>query len=83
MAEEPEYLTARVHGALTEDRRIGGLELAVSVSGDLIVIHGEVPSEDRKAAIRQIVEEVAPEFRVRVEVRVSQPKGAPTHERLE
>ncbi len=60
--EPPHYKVQRIREALAHDRRVGKLELAVTVRAGKALITGSVPSPEVQSAISEVVKEVAPEL---------------------
>lgn len=76
--ESPHYVVQRVREALAHDPRVGELELGVDVRGDRIYVTGSVLTEERRAAIEEVVREVCPDLEVHNQVRVAaRPAGEP------
>ena len=62
--EAPEYLIGRIQQSLATDRRTGELELDVRIAGGRIFLSGSVATEERCAAVEEVVREVAPTYEV-------------------
>jgi BON domain-containing protein len=80
MAEEPkQYVIERVHRALAQDPRIGAFDVEVTLAGGRVFLTGEVPTQERKDAITDVVGELLPEYEVSNETTVATlaPAGAP------
>jgi hypothetical protein len=58
------YLLERIRTALAEDPRVGELGLEVTVEPGLVMVAGEVATAERRAAVEQVVREVAPGHRL-------------------
>jgi uncharacterized Rossmann fold enzyme len=71
MSEEREHVAARIREALATDPRVGEIELEIMVGGSEVVVHGTVPTEDRRRAVDEVLQEVASELRVRNEVTIT------------
>lgn len=67
----PEYLIAHVREALAEDGRTAQQDLKIFVSGKQIVVKGDCISEERRRAIEEVVRNVAPDYEVSNQVRVT------------
>jgi osmotically-inducible protein OsmY len=53
---EPDaYLTERIREALAHDPRIAELGIAVSVSGDHVLVSGNVATADRRSTVNEVV----------------------------
>jgi hypothetical protein len=63
-----EYVRAHLEDALATDGRVAQQGLCVEIDGDVLVITGSVPAEERCRAVAEVAEEVAAGFRVRNEV---------------
>ncbi|MGH2785227.1 MAG: BON domain-containing protein [Actinomycetota bacterium] len=66
MSEQPDaYTAAHVQEALARDGRVGELGIAVDISDHLVTVQGIVPTEERRAAIEQVVGELLPDHEIR------------------
>jgi hypothetical protein len=74
--ESPDYLTQRVREALAHDPRLGELELGVDLRGDRLFVTGSVHTEERRAAIDDVVREIAPDLEMHNQVQVVGPADA-------
>lgn len=63
-AGEGEYVAAHVHEALARDPRVNEPELQVSVVKDRVLVTGVVPTEERRAAVTEVVREQVPDLEV-------------------
>jgi osmotically-inducible protein OsmY len=69
--EEPKaYLVAHVREALARDGRTNELHVDVTVAGRRIFLTGEVATGERRAAVADVVREVAPGYEVHNETDV-------------
>jgi hypothetical protein len=59
------YTAAHVQEALARDGRVGELGIAVDISDGMIVVQGVVPTEERRAAIEEVISEMLPEHEIR------------------
>ncbi|MGH9223871.1 MAG: BON domain-containing protein [Acidimicrobiales bacterium] len=50
-----EYLSERIRDALAHDDRVAELGISVSVSGDRVFLTGDVATDERKAAVAEVV----------------------------
>ena len=57
---EPKHLVGRIREALATDPRTNVLDVTVKVAGRKAFIIGEVTSDERKQAAREVVGEVLP-----------------------
>ena len=55
-AEPTVYLVERVREALAHDPRVAELGIAVTVSGDSVLLTGDVATPERKAVVSEVVE---------------------------
>ncbi len=81
-AEQPPYVAQRVREALVEDPRVGQMDLEVTVEGERILLTGSVPTEERRAAIDEVVASVAPGWEVHNATTVEQIRDADAPENL-
>ncbi len=66
MSDQPDaYTAAHVQEALARDGRVGELGIGVEISDGLGTVQGIVPTEERRAAIEQVVGELLPEHEIR------------------
>ncbi|WP_030913072.1 BON domain-containing protein [Streptosporangium amethystogenes] len=68
--EAPQYVAARVQGALAEDERTTELGVRVDVRNDQLYLRGQVTSADRRALIAKVAGEAAPGLVVHNEIDV-------------
>lgn len=59
--DDATYLAAHLQEHLARDERVHELELRLSVIDARIVVEGVVPTADRQAAVRQVLQEKCPE----------------------
>ncbi len=78
----PQYLVANLRRAFAEDPRTAELGVHVTIRGDVVVLDGEVGSEQRRRHLEEVVHEHAPKLRVHNDVRVSSPTAPVDHEHL-
>jgi hypothetical protein len=63
--DESEYVAAHVQEALARDSRVNEPELGVTVvQGKRVVVHGHVPSEERRRSITDVVRECCPDLEI-------------------
>jgi osmotically-inducible protein OsmY len=65
--DDPRYLAPRIRQALADDARVSMLDIKVFVKERVIHITGQVDTEDRREAMRDVVAQAAPGFEVRDE----------------
>ena len=71
--DEPKhYVVAHVREALARDSRVNELEIEITVVGDRIFLSGDVTTNERRAAIEQVVHECVPRYEIFNEVSVTQ-----------
>lgn len=70
--DSPIYTKGKIMEALTKDERIAEHDIKVIISKHSIIAKGEVFTEEQKAAVKEVIKEIAPdhEFLNQVEVRV-------------
>lgn len=81
-AGEREYVEAHVHEALARDPRVNEPELQVSVVKDRVLVTGIVPTEERRAAVTEVVREQVPDLEVENRTTVARFPDAGGAERL-
>jgi predicted nucleotidyltransferase len=69
-AEAEHHLAARVRQALASDPRLGEIELSVTTHDHTLVVSGEVATEERRKAVRDVVKRAVRGRPVRVDVGV-------------
>ncbi|HET9249896.1 MAG TPA: BON domain-containing protein [Actinomycetota bacterium] len=62
--DESEYVAAHVQEALARDPRVNEPELAVTVVKGRIVVHGNVPTEERRRSVTEVVRGCCPDLEV-------------------
>jgi osmotically-inducible protein OsmY len=70
MTDEAQYLVGRLKEALAVDDRVGALDIRVTITHGRVHLTGEVSTEQRRAAVQRIAEEVLPHLDVRNEITV-------------
>lgn len=70
------YTSAHVQEALARDGRVGELGIAVEVSDGMVVVQGVVPTEERRAAIEEVIGELLPGHEIRNRIVVEPIRGA-------
>jgi len=61
---ESEYVAAHVQEALARDPRVNEPELGVTVVKGRVVINGNVPTDERRKAVTEVVRECCPDLDV-------------------
>jgi osmotically-inducible protein OsmY len=69
--DPPHYLIQRVREALAHDPRVGELELRVKMVGEKVFVTGTVPTDERRRAVADVVQEVLPDVEVHNETTVT------------
>lgn len=83
MQERPQYTVAHLRRALAEDPRTAELGVQVTIRGDVVVLGGEVSSEECRTAIETVIREQVPDARVHNDIRVVRPVAPEGAETLE
>lgn len=65
-----EYLIGRIREAIASDLRTNEIDVHVRVSGDDIFLRGNASTQERRAAMTQVVKELCPDATVHNEVSV-------------
>jgi hypothetical protein len=79
---EYQYLVGRLQEAMARDERVSALDIRIVVTGGRVHLTGEVPTEERRAALTEVAAEVLPGTPIRNEVTVLGALAAPAHERI-
>ncbi len=82
MTDRPEYLAARVQEALARDERVNEPELQVTVVAGRIRVTGVVPTEERRAAVDDVVRTCCGELEVENRTTVARYPDARREERV-
>ena len=70
-ADEPKsYVVAHVREALARDPRTNELHVDVTIAGRRVFLTGEVTTDERRAAVTDVVRELLPEYDVHNETSV-------------
>jgi osmotically-inducible protein OsmY len=65
VTDEPkQYVIERVHRALAVDPRVGELNVDVTLAAGRVFLTGDVPTQERKDAISDVVGELLPDHEV-------------------
>ena len=83
MNQEYQYLVARLEEALAVDDRVNSLDIHISVVQGRVHLTGEVSTEERRAAVTTIIQEVLPDLDVRNDISVLELAGAGKPEALD
>jgi len=74
-SQEPApYRGERLRQALAQDLRVAELGLGVEIVDGTVIVTGTVPTEGRRAAVAEVVAELAPGLLVRNDVTVVAPE---------
>jgi osmotically-inducible protein OsmY len=68
---ESEYVAAHVQEALARDPRVNEPELGVTVVKGRVVINGNVPTDERRRAVTEVVHECCPDLEVQNQTTVA------------
>ena len=82
MDMEYQYLVGKLQEAMARDARVNALDIRIVVTGGRVHLTGEVPTEERRAALTELAAQVLPGTPVRNEVTVMGALAAPAHERI-
>ena len=70
MNQEYQYLVGKLQEALAVDGRVNALDIRINIAHGRVHLTGEVPTEERRAAVQRIAEEVLPDLDVRNDITV-------------
>ena len=70
MNHEYQYLVGKLQEALAIDERVGAQDIKINIANGRIHLTGEVPTEDRRAAVEALAREMMPDLEVRNDVSV-------------
>jgi len=70
MDAEYQYLVGKLQDALAVDPRVSVLDIKVMICGGKIHLTGQIPTEERRAAVAEVVSELLPGVEVRNELTV-------------
>jgi osmotically-inducible protein OsmY len=70
MNHEYQYLVGKLQEALAVDGRVNALDIRISIAHGRVHLAGEVPTEERRAAVQRIAREVLPDLEVRNDITV-------------
>jgi len=62
--DPPHYQVQRIREALAHDRRVGELELQVTIRAGKVLVAGTVPTEEVQQAVAEVVAETVPGLEV-------------------
>lgn len=80
--EPAQYTVAHVRRALAEDTRTCELGIHVTIRGQIIILDGEVESDQRRQMIDTVVHELLPQLRIHNDVRIARITAPVDHETL-
>ena len=83
MNQEYQYLVGRIQEALATDARVNALDIRVNVVHGRVHLTGEVPTEERRAAVLSIAGELAPDLEIRNEITVLELAGGGKEEAVD
>jgi osmotically-inducible protein OsmY len=67
---EYQYVVARLQEAFARDERVSSLDIKVVLTGNLIHLVGDVPTELRRSAVDEIARRVVPGVPIRNELQI-------------
>lgn len=70
MNQEYQYLVGKLQEALAVDARVNALDIRINIAHGRVHLTGEVPTEERRAAVLRVAQEILPELEVRNEITV-------------
>ena len=70
MNQEYQYLVGKLQEALAVDSRVNALDIRINIVHGRVHLTGEVPTEERRAAVLNVAREVLPDLDVRNEITV-------------
>lgn len=70
MNQEYQYLVGKLQEALAVDARVNALDIRINIVNGRVHLTGEVPTEERRAAVLSIAREVLPDHEIRNEITV-------------
>lgn len=65
---EYQYLVGRLQEALASDPRVNVLDIKIVLTGGKLHLTGQVPTEQRRQAVNEVIHEVMPEVSIRNEL---------------
>jgi osmotically-inducible protein OsmY len=79
---EYQYLVGKLQEALAADARVNALDIKVVVAGGHLHVTGQVPTEERRAAVSRVIAELQPQLQVHNELTVLELSESVKHEDL-
>ena len=70
MNQEYQYLVGKLQEALAVDDHVNALDIRISIAHGRVHLSGEVPTEERRAAVHRIACEMLPDLEVRNDITV-------------
>jgi hypothetical protein len=70
MNQEYQYLVGKLQEALAVDDHVNALDIRISIVHGRVHLTGEVPTEERRAAVQRIASEMLPDLEVRNDITV-------------
>ncbi len=71
----PEYVERRLTQAVAEHHGLGELEVDFRVEGEVIVVSGNLASEEHRATLHEVIAEVCPGYEVQDLTGLAKPPG--------
>lgn len=70
MNQEYQYLVGKLQEALACDPRVGALDIKITIAHGRVHLTGQVPTEERRANVQRVAQEIVPQLDVRNEITV-------------
>jgi osmotically-inducible protein OsmY len=70
MNHEYQYFIGKLQEALAVDDRVNALDIKITIAHGRVHLTGEVPTEERRAAVQRIAQEMLPDLEVRNDITV-------------
>ncbi|HZS09181.1 MAG TPA: BON domain-containing protein [Blastocatellia bacterium] len=70
MNAEYQYLIGKLQDALATDPRVNVMDLKIIICGGRLHLTGEIPTEERRAAVEQVIAEIVPDIEISNELTV-------------
>jgi hypothetical protein len=83
MNQEYQYVVGKLQEALAVDEHVNALDIRISVANGRVHLSGEVPTEERRAAVHRIACEMLPDLEVRNDITVFELAAAAKPEALD
>ena len=70
MNQEYQYIVGKLQEALARDSRVGALDIKITIAHGRVHLTGQVPTEERRANVQRVAQEMLPELDVRNDITV-------------